>query len=1070
MKDMIEFHEEITAIQRWRMAFDTISTAPFVDPDPKRTESMFDELQKLLSRHRNIHVRFSAHTGMIRSLRGELFPDEIAKNINDKKGICTWFLESYGKTLFGAPYQYDFENWHIVGSTLRVSQIGHQIGRFHRDNIYVYGGSCIFNFNGRGQLSLITSSLYPIPANLHYNEFREPSASTYKKAMTYVKNSFPSADKLEWDPQKEPWVVILPWIGEKQQAQYIPAWILTIREQSDSGSWRVLVNADVEKSEYVLDAQKTTVDAPVKGWVYPSNEDALQGSSKLEHVALVQDVSSEKLTDAPYFKMKDEGAYQEPTVGDGLSDNQIRSANVYYHLCRALEVFKTIAANAWNGNAEIPVSVPGDDTQDTNNIRDVYMGNQENKIANYNYETNSFFFYKGQPNSETEVRDPTYDCEVIYHEYTHAVFGVVQPDIWRSRFDNILDSYNSAINEAIAIYFGCTLSERCSIKNAFRWAEYAYAGKWQDLRVFALLREENQQADFDYLQIYSAFPKYNNSTIESFILNNLNKPYVRGMIWARTLWDIRRLLGYDVADAIILRSLTLLGGLQSELETPAEAIILADHEYAANHSIHSHKNALRLIFCGRGIAADAPVHDLQKVIINDQSYLLAATENTTHNNMPCGCMFSDDHGDTWIPLGDQNHCPVEVVALAISQSAAKIVVWAACEEWVTEHNSTNQYLTGSIYRYELYNSANAIVKTDGHWEKVCGNLPDKAGILSMIALRIAENDDDLLFVGTEIGLYKYEKTNADCWTEVDRQGATWRVFDMARVIKQDGQIRLAIVTYRYIYAFDPDTLELDSELKKSVYGCLSVLSSNGHLWVGSTFKGIYHFDLQNNGWEKDESLTRPIHCLLQGDDGTLYAGTNNGVYYQDENEGWKPFYNLSEQNSVTLEGTTAVALCRIKEKLLAGTTQRGIWREKSDKNWERLAQGLPRIGYLSDKNAPLGRCEWNYRFEYRLSNNEIGTYVLYIPQNIDSVLSFEVVEQQHGTEQPDVIRELYFVAPYIDPDQQYWAGLQTRSIDQNLKMINPVQQGFYVLKMTAGNNSNNINNYTVTVKLTCNAE
>jgi len=1083
------------APQRWQKALD-VATAPFANP--AHTEVMLAHLNDFLA-ERRASVRFSNHTGLVRSLRGELYPGQKAASAEDMLAISEEFLHQYGAALHGSEedYQWHADSQMIIGSCVRLRQTD-------QSGIPLYGGTMIFGFNDNGQLSMVNSSWYAIPPEASYEQsFKLTWEEARDVALEHVRTHFlpeaqshsksptetpplaetPPPTKEDWDLEVIPGDelkegrIILPQFDEDEEAAedpYRPAWVALVINRPRSRSWEVHVDAE---NGQVLAAADATVGATIRACVHLNNAQALDDKTEVRD--LNGDISTGKLADAPHFKMEGK-AFKEPSQpGDDcqsveLTDDGFRSANVYYHLYHALQKFvNKIAKNAWSAAPAVP-TMPGEKENDKVSVN-MLLGEGDGR---YDPVTCSISFGHGlsSPSGEDQepfVKDPARDCEVIYHEYTHAALHVVQPDLFH--FPKKLPYlFMDAINEGVAFYFGCTLSERPHPEQSdtadtqpYCWGEFSYgASVWAGFR--DLQREDltKQEPEYDYLPAYGVFPCYAGGCKDP--VKDGKEYYALGMLWARALWDVRRALGYDIADAIILRGLSLAGGVQSELETPAEAIIHTDGEYTNGGP--PHESALRLIFCSRGIMADAPIHDLIEIELGEEgekkTYVLAATENTSGNNAQPGCMFSDDRGDHWYTLGTSDPAedgPAEVVALAAAKvSETKAIIWAASEHRVKvedEDDGDNVISTARVYRYDLeVDSSGGGINTGDPWQKL-KDLPDKkVNVLSLAAAKKPNGtaDECWLFAGTEKGLYKYDGH----WDSVPSVPLRRQVFDLAittvKTVNDESALRLLVATHHYLYVLDLTSLARDSELKADYVLTVAAGDGQGHIWAGTAFEGIYHFDPNNGEWEQDSTIdSRPVHCLLVKQ-GVSYAGTNDGVYRRVEGEGWEPFNDTSHQNAEAIEATSVVALSRAKDRLLAGTAQRGLWGRESANEWVRLTEGLPRIGRLTDATAPSDTCDWSHEFTNDdLPKDGVGTHVFYVPNSDCGSLSVKV-------EEGNVVEPaLYYVAPHINLGEDYGAGLQTRTLDNTGKMVETAQQGFYLLAVTAKSKTD----YEITVTL-----
>jgi hypothetical protein len=1040
---------------------------------------MLASLSNLLTK-RKASVRFSNYTGLVRSLRGEIYPEQTAENAEDMLTIAEMFLgepEHQKALLGGEGYQWRPDSQTIIGSCVRFRQTD-------QSGIPLYGGTMIYGFNDNGQLSMVNSSWYPIPPEADYEQsFKLTWEKARDVALEHVRTHFmpeaqsqsksptetpplaetPPPTKEGWDLEVIPGDklkegrVILPQFDEDEEAAegpYRPAWLALVIDQPRSHSWQVIVDAENGR---VLAAADATVGAMIHAHVYLDNTKAL--SEETTWRQLDGDIPSGKLADAPYFEMGGTD-FAEPTPPP---DNGFRSANVYYHLHHAREVFLEIAQNAWSAETAERPTMPGEKKDDRLSVNML-----STEASKYDHGTRSILFGHGLSLFPLDD-DPARDCEAIYHEYAHAALAIVQPDIFDSTLGHLL--FNGAINEGLAFYFGCTLSERPAPPALpYRWGEFAYQDQgWKEF--YDLLREDpnQQKPEYDYLPVYGVFPGY----AGGFEVP-VDEDDACGMLWARALWDIRRVLGYDIADAIILRGLSLAGGVQSELETPAEAIIHTDGEYTEGGP--PHESALRLLFCSRGIMADAPIHDLIEIELGGKTYVFAATENTARNNAQPGCMFSDDKGDHWDTLGISDPAedgPAEVVALAaVRVSDTKAIIWAASEHRVkVKDEDDREYMisTAKVYRYDLEVDSNGGgINTGDPWQRL-KDLPDKeVNVLSLAAMKKPNGtaDECWLFVGTESGLYKYDNS----WHDGPQFLSFRPIYSLA--IREQPSQRLLVATKIGPFVLDPMNMDRDSKYEKKQptdWTLIMVADPSGedHLWAGTAFEGVYHFDPSEGKWEHYGTIddSRPVYCLLveeKQDTGSEtkwvpYAGTNNGVYRRIGDGEWKEFNETSDPDAEAIEGTSVVALCRVhvddaEDRLLVGTAQRGLWGRTPQ--WTRLTNGLPRIGRLTDATADS--CNWSHKFQDHLPEGSVGTHVFYVPNSDCGSLSVKV--EEGNAEEP----ALYYVAPHINLGEDYGAGLQTRTLDNSGKMEETtVQQGFYLLAVKAESETD----YQITVTL-----
>lgn len=1086
--------------QRWRAAFD-VTTAPFADPE--RLTDMLTALEELLA-GRRARVSFSNYTGLARILRGDLYSGQTTSP-QGMIDLSTEFVEQGQVALCGDKSgRLQLDKQPIIGSVVRFRQTD-------QTGTPVRGATVLCGFGESGQLTFISNTCYPIPSKvacgatfqLSWDEAAEIALAEIAENYAAVADTPSQVQKQRQSPPPpdlkaypgdtlKDGRVILPWHSDEPDSttkgEYRAAWVVRVVDHVDSHSWEVSVD---DQRREVLAVAETAVEAVVSGFVYQNNGQALEHKPELKPFG--DNIPS--LENAPDFPMGgDEFAgppISEPGSTINKSDPRFRSANVYYHLHHAKNVFTQIFANAFSGPSGDQLKVPGD-TGNKVQVTMVPKGPLELKGGLYTPGipgvpgTSTFTFGLGNPNHHTPIGDPALDCEVIYHEYAHAVVDVVQPDIFEYLSGHL---FGNALNEGTAFYFGCTLSER-PVTNQTEsanedtkphlWGEFAYGeGKWKEKRFRDLKREEagSQRPNYDYLQVYGFPPHYEANDEDKDPAGN---KYACGMLWARTLWDIRRVLGYDTADAIVLRGLNLVGGVQSELETPAEAIIHADGEYAADGP--GHENALRLIFCSRGITADAPIHELLTIKLGTQTYLLAATENTADDTP--GCFYSADNGDTWSPLGtidSTEGSPTEVVGLVAVEAekdqnglVTKAIIWAVSEHWADVDN--NPTPRAKVHRYEL---TTGTLTNPTAWDE-WATLPDKLNVLSLAAMK-DDSGIEWVFAGTEKGIYSSSGGN---WQKTP----TWiygQVFSLT-IRNQPAQPQrfLLAATGDGPFVLIPDTMTEDQRYIDSrlldYFLTLTMTADpegEGHLWASVAEQGtykLYHFDLNaaSPKWEEDDDqIGRPVYCLLvekKDGNGVHYAGTNNGVYRREGNENWQSFNQPVNPTSERIDRTTVVALCRAGNRLLAGTAQRGLWWCKPDEaqpRWTRSTAGLGRIGRLADARVPTDASTWSgYFTNYKpLPGEGVGTHVLYVPHGEFNSLSFTV----EGEEAVNLA--LYYVAPHTNPSQGYAAGLQTRKLlesggtqDGVMTMQEEIKPGYYILAVKA---KQAISNYQIKVQL-----
>jgi hypothetical protein len=1060
-----------------------------------RLNTLLPELQKLTSATQ-AEVRFSNYTGLPHTFRFDRPEPAVSYDGNDYKEITADFVSKRSEALVGDKVTTADDKAESFGRTARLRQMV--------DGIPVYGGVLISSFDKDGRLTYVNNSFYPIPQEKRFGKrFLIGQQDAFEIAAEYVRVRFlhplegadgaprppletssgdaPNGDgkiifpALISDGQVSPEAALTLEPQARQEAAYLPAWLVTVREPATGRAWSVVVDAERTEGPLerrILAASENLRGTSVRSEVTTTVLAALGKVLPKRTLVKLADTPSGDLSDAPSFELRVArrvgGAvnYVAASVNGG-DPNAPRFANTYFHLTKALEQFTEIVNDAWPDTPANRPQLPGQA-----NRLPVRFELEELPGSEFTWDTRMLRFGRGKTTSSFPYGDPTSDPDVLYHEYTHAVLDIVQHDLHMQH----KTQFHVAIDEGLAFYYACSLTDRITRDLApnqvgklipYRWGKVSHQTSAWTAKGYRDLERAAQVADHDFFQVYGVFPAY----------SRLDDPdsgqYACGMVCARMLWDVRRVLGPALADAIILRATHLAGGVQSDVETLAEAIIHVDREMAADAGRASHESALRLVFSSRGILADSPVNELRTVSFNGQQLILAATENTDASGSQSGCLFSSDGGLSWVPLGIGG--PGEVVAVATLEAGQNhVIIWAATEAQAGQAGQPPQQL---VYRYDLMTNAAGAPVTGGTWSAL-PPLGIKAGILAMTGMTSADGTP-WLFVGTEGGIYKFDGTGWPAPAAAGQLPApNWDanmpmpVFDLAAVTLAGSHKLLAATNDgpRVLKINEPTTntaaaLTLDQAfmfpkwlLDLDLFPTLALTigtdgAGQGHLFAGTSDRGLYHWDpvLPAPGWTRmptagmvpgDPTKARPIFCVLPtwltNGGWEITVGTDNGVYRKTGNGGW-----TSANSAESVENTSVVAMCQAGTTLLAGTGQHGLWRQEQTGQWLRVTQGLPRLGRLNDALI-------NGRFTGVLVGQDTGTHVLLVSQT-QPALSLETEVDAGGS--VDQLK-LFYVAPYVDLTQGHLAGLQAVTLTPagSTKHTAPgaIKPGFYLVVVRAG--------------------
>ncbi len=243
---------------------------------------------------------------------------------------------------------------------------------------------------------------------------------------------------------------------------------------------------------------------------------------------------------------------------------------------------------------------------------------------------------------ENTIFAPALDPEVVRHEFAHGYSWLLNADPWDT--PETLGPFSRALQEGYAMYLARSIAvnqDEEKVEDGKIWARAAYRednwhNRWQ-------LDRTDSQVGSDLLPAPNVYPG------GSFQAGDLSN-YDVGMIWARALWDLRRVLGDgNQADKLVVQTMPYLHGYIANFELAAEAILDVDIKMMESLNL---ANGSQPIWAGRGIAAGQGVHGFAQASddadtddsSDDKTFIIAATD--------AGIFFSTDNGDTWGPDDD----------------------------------------------------------------------------------------------------------------------------------------------------------------------------------------------------------------------------------------------------------------------------------------------------------------------------------------------------------------------------------------------------------------------------------
>ncbi len=1032
---------------------------------PDATGRALDALQRLRGdqKGRPLYVQFSPMTGLARSLAAESFTDGVAKSAGAMFEQARLFLRRYGGLLHGEAEGSDSKatRWReadAVGNVAFLQQLD-------ANDIPVYSATTAFSFDDSRRLTFIQNGWYPLLPNVK----AEPPRLSWSYARSVAIDYLGYRDALSKDAEvktafgggSQEGRVRLPTLakralGDGPDDLFPLAWAVLIIDRTNGKAWEVLVD---DMTGLVFDPHWRTINregpepellelsshAPVTVRAYGNNAAALVDKTALKAWASTGSPPPGWSSSAGTFAAEGEfpitvsgQAFQPPGPAAPLTLAALRSGHAYYHLCKAAEQFTQIRVTAWPAAIAPPPSVPGIDLP-----LPILM--ESSGISMYLPPFGAGSAPSGElhlrPGVGANIDDQVLDCEVLYHEYTHAMLYQVRRQIVENAGTGYLQTnFRPAVNEGLAFYFGTALAERLEPGAApVRWGEYAYEGAWwQDDEPWHLehTTPTKQQEGWDFLPVYESFPQ-----LRPFP-GAASSHHLCGMVLTRALWDLRRVLGPETADALVLRAMSMLGGIPDGMTPPAEAIQQRVRELYGE----AYENALRLLWLGRGIIADAPVYALLRRDLAAHSYTFVAAARGGNGS---GCFYIEDNATLWQSLGQGG--PHEIVALAAAEVAdavpgpgqEAVLLFAAGDRWSPLGGGTSA--TDRLYWYAL-DPAN--FDPTASWQSLPWPLPSAASVLALTAQAGATVDAFSLFAATEDGVYRFDgrwqagavATNPG-WSKIQNEVT----FGLAAFgARNDPQLAVAGRRGGSVGGVNGGTKVTGS----FNWGLCTAAAEDGHVWIGTAKNGIYHFDPGMGLWSQQGGALPPVLSLLlldgAGANREILAGTSGGLYRWSGGAWVRLSLGVPLDGMVTCLGRDPVG------QVLAVSESRGLLRLTVGlDDAAPFGDGIPRAGAVIDVNVPSGACPFSSTLLTSAFQQEgVATYVIYVPDTTCQHLRLRTSVNASTV-------EVYFSAPRISLVEGLWAGLQPRTLmapasDNRRTMNGLIEAGYYLIVLRSG--------------------
>lgn len=1025
---------------------------PFAHPVATGNALVAWQRLRVAQQGRPLHASFSPTTGLVRSLASPSFVAGPATTEGAKAERAHWFIANYGGLLHG-----DIENdankttpWRQTGAVGAVVYFQQLAG----GGIPVYGATAAFSFDDNGELRFIQNGWYPVASDkpLTWQGELDWDAAV-ERAVRFLQEhgALPKGHEVKtvFGSGSEEGRVFLPTFDKGTEHagdnRYLPAWSVLVVDYAGGNAWEVLVDAATGRifdPEWRGDPrpEKLQLTLLAQVWAYENNEDARDdkvwltdwaaGGSPLDPLNRHYRVFSA----SGDFSMI--GVALPAVPADPPTLEELRAGNAFYHLCKAAGEFANIRAAAWPAAGASLPPLPGSDLPLTVAIStktgalylpDSGAGSDPSGVL-----------YLRPGSQSSNIDDQMLDCEVLYHEYAHAVLHQVRRQIVENCGAGFMQAnFRPAVNEGLAFYFAAALADRLSPGRdaGKRWGEYAYdTEKWELQEPWFLEHsgDGKQQEGWDYLPDPESFP----STGDPF--PGTDHIHLCGMILARALWDVRSILGPET-DPAVLRAASMLGGIPDGLLPPAEAFQQRVRELHPD----AYEKALRLLWFGRGIVADAPVNAFVRLELASHSYTFAAA---TRGDSGSGCFYVKDSKMYWTSLGTGG--PHEMVALAAVDvvrltDGSRTILFAAGDRWSPFDGGA--VASGKLYSYVLNPAGFSATAT---WQPLGVELPGDVSVLSLAA-QPTGSAAFRVYAATTGGLYRI----AGSW-----QGGTSLQMDSAwlglsedpalgvtALVNKPGGAEFAVADGMGGHVEDANSNVLCSGPSD---WALCTAAVDQQVWVG-TREGVYRFELGagSNLWQEEGRLgdaLPPVLCLLPGGvDVThteLLAGTSAGLY-KWTGAAWTEVLP-NELGMVTCLGHTP------NGRVLAVTAGRGLQRLTTNLGGHApFYSGLPRAGAALDIEVSAGGCPYHGTLGIQdLPAGGIATYVLSLPAAACHLrLSTSVAISS---------LKAYYRAPYIDLDNGKWAGLQGCELDSPggagpWTTHETVKEGYYLIILNA---------------------
>ena len=275
------------------------------------------------------------------------------------------------------------------------------------------------------------------------------------------------------------------------------------------------------------------------------------------------------------FQMQLHGQQNSTKLGQilqGLMGNSQlarESVNIAVHGLRCLEYIEKKCG------VELNRLRPDNDplTPSSSDILTLIVGSQATKLNTFFNPAKAGVIFQTEPDGgifagNRRIHKPSLDPEIVYHELFHAFMWRLNPDPFELQQEIV--PFSRALIEGYAIYFARSLAVHAvqlmaadvADSDEHLWARGAYRqSDWQ--QEWSLFRQADIPGE-DFLAFPNLYPPTSTDGLAVYRV---------GMVWARALWQVRRILGQEITDSTLLSVFPALVGWAISFETAANNFI-----------------------------------------------------------------------------------------------------------------------------------------------------------------------------------------------------------------------------------------------------------------------------------------------------------------------------------------------------------------------------------------------------------------------------------------------------------------------------------------------------------------